>query len=479
MLRTANIIGSGPNGLAAAITLAQRGVAVTVYERNAQLGGACATAEVTLPGFHHDLGSSAYPLGVASPFFRSLPLAAHGLRWIEPPAPVAHPLDNGTAITLEHTLEATIAQLGAHDAAAWHSLLASSVRNWPLLVEDITQPLLRFPTHPLAMARFGPAALMPAQLLATTLFRDERARALFAGIAAHSVLPLSHIASSAAGLVLAAAGHTTGWPIANSTRPGVFGAESITHALASYLHSLGGRILINTEIHQLADLPPADVTLFDTSVPALMRIASNALAPGYLQQLSRFRPGPGIFKLDFALSQPIPWRAPECLRAATVHLGGTLAEISHSEHDAFRGRLNDNPFVLLVQPSLFDASRAPQGKHTAWAYCHVPTGFTVDRTHVIERQIARFAPGFQDCILARRASNANALADWNPNLIGGDISGGAMTLPQLLFRPTARGYRTSNPRIYLCSSSTPPGGGVHGMCGHLAALAAYRDLAQP
>jgi phytoene dehydrogenase-like protein len=483
MLRTANIIGSGPNGLAAAITLAQRGVAVTVYERNAQLGGACSTAEVTLPGFHHDLGSSAYPLGVASPFFRSLPLADHGLRWIEPPAPLAHPLDDGTAITLEHALNATSAQLGTHDAAAWHSLFVSSVRNWPLLVEDFTQPLLRLPTHPIAMARFGPAALMPAQLLATTLFRDERARALFAGIAAHSVLPLSHIASSAAGLVLAAAGHTTGWPIAASGAPGIHGAQAITNALASYLHSLGGRIQLNAEIDQLADLPPTDATFFDTSVASLMRIANTALTPGFLTRLSRFQPGPGIFKLDFALSQPIPWRAPECLRAATVHLGGTLAEIAHSEHDAFFGRLNDNPYVLLVQPSLFDASRAPlsstgQAQHTAWAYCHVPNGVTVDRTHVIERQIERFAPGFHDCILARRASNADALADWNPNLTGGDISGGAMTLPQLLFRPTSRGYRTSHPRLYLCSSSTPPGGGVHGMCGHLAALAAYRDLAQ-
>lgn len=478
-LHTANIIGSGPNGLAAAITLAQRGIAVTVYERNAQIGGACSTAEVTLPGFHHDLGSSAYPLGVASPFFRSLPLADHGLRWIEPPAPLAHPLDDGTAVTLEHTLEATVAQLDSHDGKAWRSLFAPSVRNWLLLVEDFTQPLLRLPTHPVAMALFGPPALLPAQLLASMIFRDERARALFAGIAAHSVLPLTRIASSATGLVLAAAGHTTGWPIAASAAPGIRGAQSITNALASYLHSLGGRIQLNAEIHQLADLPPADATLFDTSVASLMRIANTALTPDFLQRLSRFQRGPGIFKLDFALSQPIPWRAAECSRAATVHLGGTLAEISHSEHDAFYGRLNDNPYVLLVQPSLFDPTRAPEGKHTAWAYCHVPSGSTVDRTAAIESQIARFAPGFRDCILARRASNAEALATWNPNLAGGDISGGAMTLPQLLFRPTARGYRTSNPSLYLCSSSTPPGGGVHGMCGHLAALAAYRDLAQP
>jgi phytoene dehydrogenase-like protein len=469
-LHTANIIGSGPNGLAAAITLAQRGVAVTVYERNATIGGACSTAEVTLPGFHHDLGSSAYPLGVASPFFRSLPLADHGLRWIEPPTPLAHPLDDGTAVTLEHAIEATVSQLSPHDATAWRSLFGSSVRNWPQLVEDFTQPLLRFPTHPVAMALFGLPALLPAQALANTLFQDERARALFAGCAAHSVLPLTHIASAATGIVFVAAGHTTGWPIAAG------GAQALTNALASYLHSLGGRIVLNADIQALADLPAADASLFDTSVSSLMRIANTALTPSYLQRLSTFQRGPGIFKLDFALSQPIPWRAPECSRAATVHLGGTLAEIARSEHDAFYGRLNDRPYVLLVQPSLFDPSRAPEGKHTAWAYCHVPTGSIVDRTAVIEAQIARFAPGFQDCILARRASNSEALAEWNPNLAGGDVSGGAMTLSQLLFRPTARGYRTSNPSVYLCSASTPPGGGVHGMCGHLAALAAYQDL---
>jgi phytoene dehydrogenase-like protein len=469
-LQTANIIGSGPNGLAAAITLAQRGVAVTVYERNASIGGACSTAELTLPGFHHDLGSSCYPLGVASPFFRSLPLAAHGLRWIEPPIPVAHPLDGGTAITLEHALESTVAQLTQHDGRAWRSLLGPTVRNWPQLIEDFTQPLLRFPSHPIEMAVFGPAALMPAQLLATTLFQDERARALFAGIAAHSVLPLTRVASSAAGLVLAAAGHTTGWPIAAG------GGQSITNALAGYLQSLGGRIVLNADVQNLDDLPSANATFFDTSVHSLIRIANSALAPAYVHELLKFQPGPGIFKLDFALGQPIPWRSPECFRAATVHLGGSLAEISQSEHDAFYGRLNDRPYVLLVQPSLFDPSRAPEGKHTAWAYCHVPSGSVVDRTAVIEAQIERFAPGFRDTILARRASNAVALAEWNPNLIGGDISGGAMTLSQLLFRPTARGYRTSNPSVYLCSSSTPPGGGVHGMCGHLAALAAYRDL---
>ena len=472
-LRTANIIGSGPNGLAAAITLAQRGVEVTVYERNPQIGGACSTAEVTLPGFHHDLGSSAYPLGIASPFFRSLPLSNHGLHWIEPPAPLAHPFDDGTALTLEHDISATTAQLSPRDSKAWRSLFASSLRDWPQLVEDFTQPLLRLPTHPIAMARFGLPALLPAQMLASTLFHDERTRALFAGVAAHSVLPLSHVASAATGIVLTAAAHTTGWPIAAG------GAQSISNALASYLQSLGGRILLNTEVHYLNDLPLADATLFDTSVEGLIRIAGPALTPAFRTSLSTFQHGPGIFKLDFALSQPIPWRSPACSRAATVHLGGTLPEIARSEDDAFHGRHNDNPFVLLVQPSLFDPTRAPEGKHTAWAYCHVPTASNLDRTDVLERQIERFAPGFRDCILARRASASQALSDWNPNLVGGDVSGGAMTLQQLLLRPTLRGYRTSNPSLYLCSSSTPPGGGVHGMCGHLAALSAFRDHPRP
>ena len=473
MLRTANIIGSGPNGLAAAITLAQRGVEVTVYERNPQIGGACSTAQVTLPGFHHDLGSSVYPLGIASPFFRSLPLAAHGLRWIEPPAPLAHPFDDGTALTLEHTLEATTAQLHPRDRTAWRSLFRSSVTDWPHLVEDFTQPLLRFPSHPAAMAFFGLPALLPAQMLANTLFRDDATRALFAGVAAHSVIPLTHIASAATGIVLATAAQTTGWPIAAG------GAQTIANALASYLQTLGGRIILNTDVRRLTDLPEADATLFDTSVEALMGIAGAALSPTFITRLSHFHHGPGIFKLDFALSQPIPWLSPDCARAATVHLGGSLAEIARSERDAFHGLHTNNPFVLLVQPSLFDATRAPAGKHTAWAYCHVPSGSSVDRTEVIERQIARFAPGFRDCILARRASSAEALAAWNPNLADGDVSGGAMTLSQMLFRPTARTCRTSNPRLFLCSSSTPPGGGVHGMCGNLAALAAYRDLARP
>jgi phytoene dehydrogenase-like protein len=468
-LRTANIIGSGPNGLAAAITLAQRGVAVTVHERNEKIGGACSTAEVTLPGFRHDLGSSAYPLGIASPFFNSLPLGEHGLRWIQPDAAVAHPLDDGSVI-LERDIERMSEQLGPRDAKVWNSLFASSVRNWSKLVSDFTQPLLRVPRHPVAMAEFGIAAMLPAKMLANTVFRDERTKALFAGMAAHSVLPLSRVASAATGVVLAAAGHTTGWPIAAG------GAQSISDALASYLRSLGGMIITGVEVKELDELDSADATLFDTDVASLVRIAGDALSPAFVRRLREFRAGPGVFKVDYALSQPIPWRDGKCLRAATVHVGGTLAEIAESEHDAFYGKVSERPFVLVVQPSLFDASRAPEGKHTAWAYCHVPVGSNVDRTEAIEAQIERFAPGFRECVLARRASNADDLVRWNANLRGGDVSGGAMTLSQLIARPTLRQYRTNNPRVYLCSSSTPPGGGVHGMCGHLAALSALAHL---
>jgi phytoene dehydrogenase-like protein len=468
-LRTANIIGSGPNGLAAAITLAQAGVAVTVYERNQQIGGACSTAEVTLPGFHHDLGSSVYPLGICSPFFRSLPLGQHGLRWIEPDAPLAHPFDDGTALTLEHSLDATAAQLDPHDARTWRALLSPTVRDWPKIIDDIMQPLLGLPSHPAAMANFGLAAALPAQALARNVFRGEQTRALFAGCAAHSVLPLTRVASSATGLALAAAAHATGWPIVAG------GAQALTEALAGYLLSLGGRIVTQAEIRHLDEVDAADTTLFDTSSAALARIAGTALSSSFRTRLRHFRRGPGIFKVDWALREPIPWSAAACRRSATVHLGGSLSEIARSEHGAFYGRSYDKPFVLLVQPSLFDPTRAPAGQHTAWAYCHVPSGANLDRTEAIERQVERFAPGFRDIVLARRSSNSEALEAWNPNLAGGDVSGGAMTLSGMLTRPTAKLYRTSHPKLYLCSSSTPPGGGVHGMCGHLAALAALAD----
>lgn len=477
-LRTANIVGSGPNGLAAAITLAQRGVAVTVFERNSNIGGACSTAEITLPDFRHDLGSSCYPMGVASPFFNSLPLAHYGLRWIEPDAPLAHPRPDGTALTLEHDLEATAAQFKRgdgddHDARAWRLLLASSLRDFPALVDDFMRPLLRVPSNPVAMGFFGMAALWPADLLARTVFRHEEARTLFAGCAGHSVLPFSHLASAAIAVVLAAAGHAKGWPVIAG------GGQSLSDALAAYLRDLGGQIVTEHPIASMRDLPPADVTFFDTSVRSFNEIAGEALSPAFRRRLANFRRGPGIFKLDYALSEPIPWTAADCKRSATVHLGGSLDEMARSESDAYLGRIpspdEDRPFCILVQPSLFDRSRAPEGKHTAWVYCHTPAGSTVDRTAAIEQQIERYAPGFRDVVLARRTWNSEDLASWNPNLLGGDVSGGSMVLGQLIARPTLRTYRSSNPQLYLCSSSTPPGGGVHGMAGHNAALAALAD----
>ncbi len=472
-MRRANIVGSGSNGLAAAITLAQQGVAVTVFERNRQLGGACSTAEITLPGFHHDLGSSCYPLGVASPFFNALPLAQHGLRWIEPDAPLAHPRPDGRALVLEHDLDATAAQFDGYDARAWRLLLASSVRQFPELVQDFMQPLLRIPSNPVAMAFFGSFAAWPASLLAKAVFRGDDARALMAGCAGHSVIPFSHIISSATALVLAAAGHAVGWPIIAG------GGQSLTDALVAHLRTLGGEVVAEYPVTALSDLPPADVTLFDTSVRTLLDVAGDALSPAFRTRLTHFRRGPGIFKIDYALSQAISWQNPACLRAATVHIGGSLEEMTRSEHDAFVGRLpppgDDKPFLILVQPSLFDPSRAPAGKHTAWVYCHTPAGSTADRTGAIEAQLERFAPGFRDTVLARRTWNSEDLAAWDPNLLGGDVSGGSMTLSGMVARPTLRAYRTSNPRLYLCSASTPPGGGVHGMAGRNAAMAALRD----
>jgi phytoene dehydrogenase-like protein len=476
-LRTANIVGSGPNGLAAAVTLAECGVAVTVFERNERIGGACSTAELTLPGFKHDVGSSCFPLGVASPFFRSLPLEDYGLTWIEPPAPLAHPLDDGTAVVLEHDLEQTCAQFAGHDARAWRALLGPSVRDWDQLVEAVTAPWMGLPQRLDTMVGFGVVAGLPARMLARGAFKEERTRALFAGVAAHGVIPLTHVASSATGLLMASAAHTTGWPVAAG------GAGAITHALAAYLRSLGGRIVVDFEVHSLEELErlnPADITIFDTSAGAMAAIAGEALTESFRVRLRHFRRGPGIFKVDYALRQPIPWKATECARAGTVHVGGALEEIAASEADAFAGRQNERPFVLVVQPSLFDPERAPaaedgSAQHTAWAYCHVPSGSDEDRTAVIDAQMERFAPGFAECVLARRSWNATALELENPNLVAGDVGGGAMTLDQLVARPTLRGYRTSNPAVYLCSSSTAPGGGVHGMCGFNAALAALKD----
>ena len=469
----AAIVGSGPNGLSAAIVLAQAGVEVHVFEARAILGGAASTDEITLPGFRHDLGSSVYPLGIASPLFRSLPLDRFGLKWVEPDAPLAHPLEDGTAVMLEHDLEATAAGLGA-DGGAWLRLMRPLVESWSDLCDEILGPVLHWPSHPLLLARFGAFAVLPATALAKAKFRSARARALFAGNAAHSVLPLESSFSSAIGLVLGAAGHSTGWPIAAG------GAQAISDALAGHIKSLGGRIEISRPIAALTELDGFDVILCDISPRQLSRIAGDEISPQYRRSLDAYRYGPGAFKVDWALSQPIPWRAKDCARAATVHIGGTLEQIAASERAPWNDSVNQSvspcPFVLVTQPSLFDPSRAPAGKHTAWGYCHVPNGYSGDCTAAIEAQVERFAPGFRDCILTRKSWSPAQFEAWNPNLVGGDLSGGATTMGQLLFRPTSWQYRTSNRRIYLCSASTPPGGGVHGMCGYHAAKTALKDL---
>ncbi len=470
----ATIIGAGPNGLSAAITLQEAGVQTTVLEAGATAGGAARTAEVTLAGFRHDLGSSVYPMGVASPFFNSLPLARYGHQWIEPDAPLAHPLDDGTAVMLEHDLAATCNGLGdSRDGVAYRSVIKPLADEWPSLYREVLGPIVHLPRSPLLLARFGVHAMLPAATLARSAFKGARARALFAGMAAHSVLPLTSPFSAAVGLVLAAAGHTTGWPIAEG------GAQQLSDALAKYFESLGGTIQLNHRVERLAEIEPADAILCDVSPRQLQSIAGDRMDAAFRRKLAGFQYGPGAYKIDWALSEPIPWTAKDCSRAATVHVGGTLEEMIASEAAPWskEPRLETmKPFVLVTQPSLFDRSRAPAGRHTAWGYCHVRNGATASMVDAIEAQMERFAPGFRECVLARTVSSPAQLETWNANLIGGDLSGGAMTPKQLIFRPTRLLYGTALPHVFLCSASTPPGGGVHGMCGHLAAALALRSL---
>jgi phytoene dehydrogenase-like protein len=463
------VVGAGPNGLAAAITLARAGRSVLVLEANETVGGGARSAALTLPGFVHDICSAIHPLGVGSPFFRSLPLHEHGLEWIHPPAPMVHPFDDGTAATLERSVAATGATLGC-DAEAYWRLMAPIARNWEKIASTTHGPL-RLPRHLLALARFGLRAIWPARGLAEIWFRGDRARGFFGGMAAHSILPLERAPSAAAGLVLAALGHVYGWPLPRG------GSQKIADALALYLRALGGEIVTGFRVETLAQLPAARAILFDVTPRQLLRIAGDRLPSGYRRALGRYRYGPGVFKLDWALDGPIPWRAPECFRAATVHVGGTLAEIAESERAAWQGRHAERPFVLLAQQSLFDDSRAPAGQHTAWAYCHVPNGSTCEMADRIEAQIERFAPGFRDRILARSVLGPAAMEAHNANYIGGDINGGVQDFFQLYTRPTwsLTPYRTPSKGIYICSSSTPPGGGVHGLCGYFAAQAALRD----
>jgi len=466
----AAIVGSGPNGLAAAITLARADRSVVVLEARDTIGGGTRTAELTLPGFKHDVCSALHPLGVASPVFRDLPLAQHGLAWTTPPAALAHPLDDGTAVMVEGSVDQTADNLGP-DAGAYRRLMAPLVRGWQGLLDDVLGPL-RFPSHPVLMVRFGGWALLPAATLARILFRGERARAVFAGMAAHAMLPLTSPATAAIGLMLGIVAHGVGWPMPRG------GSQQFADALASYLQSLGGEIRTGSPVRNMRDLPSARAVLFDTSPRALVEITGLRLPPRYRRALSRFRYGPGVFKLDFALDNPIPWAAQECLRAGTVHLGGTLEEITESEAAVWRGEHPERPYVLLAQQSLFDDTRAPEGKHTAWAYCHVPNGSTVDMTAAVVDQIERFAPGFRERVLDVSTMNTAQMEAYNPNYVGGDINAGVQDLRQLYTRPAVRldPYATPARDIYLCSSSTPPGGGVHGMCGHHAARSALRHL---
>jgi len=469
--REACVIGAGPNGLAAAIVLAQHGMKVTVFEAEPQPGGAARTLELTLPGFLHDFGSAAYPLAAGSPFFSSLPLSKHGLEWIHSPCPLAHPFDDGTATTLERDLGEAESALG-DDGRAWRRLMQPFVERWSDLSSEVLQPIHLLSSHPLLLARFGLVAFPPAKMLAGIVFRGERAKALFAGLAAHSFLSLDAPMSAAFGVLLGAAAHAVGWPLARS------GAQSLTNALCGHLAELGGEIKTSARVDSLADLAKFEATLCDVTPRQLARIAANRLSPRYMRRLARYRYGPAAFKVDYALRCPIPWKTSECLRAATVHLGGSAEEIAASEAATSQGRHSERPFVLLVQPSLFDSTRAPAGKHTAWAYCHVPNGSEFDMLPILEAQIERFAPGFRDCVLARRILSPASLEKMDANLMGGDISGGAMDIRQMLFRPTSRHYATSASDLYLCSSSTPPGGGVHGMCGYHAARLALSRLHQ-
>jgi phytoene dehydrogenase-like protein len=461
------VIGAGPNGLAAAIVLAQAGRSVVVFEAEPEPGGGARSAELTLPGFIHDLCSAVHPLAFASPFFRALPLADFGLEWIEPPAPVAHPLEDGSAVVLERSLDATAAALGG-DGEAYRKLFAPLTRNWDRLLPDFLSPP-RFPNHPVAMSAFGVRALRSARALAEKHFRGAKARALFAGLAAHSMLPLENSLSAGFGLVLGAAGHAVGWPVPRG------GAQKIADALAAHLRSLGGEIVTGRRIESLDELPESLAVLCDVTPRQLLKIAGKTLPDDFRARLARYRYGMGVFKVDWALGAPIPWRSEACRRAGTVHIGGTLEEIADSERAAWEGRSCARPFVLLAQPSLFDAARAPAGKHTVWTYCHVPHGSTEDMTDKIAAQIERFAPGFGARVLARRSHAPADLERRNANLVGGDINGGAATLRQFFLRPTARLYATPVKGLYLCSASTPPGGGVHGMCGYFAAKRTLKE----
>jgi phytoene dehydrogenase-like protein len=463
------VVGSGPNGLAAAILLQQNGLSVLLIEGKDTIGGGMRSSELTLPGFIHDICSAIHPLAVGSPFFNTLPLVQHGLEYIYPDTNAAHPFDDGTAAVLKNSLTETADLLG-DDGHAYLKLLQPVVNDWPLIAADVLGPL-HYPKHPFAMARFGLKALTSATYLSNN-FTTEKAKGLFAGMAAHAMQPLSNIDTSAIALVLMVNGHLRGWPLPKG------GTQNLANALAGYFTSIGGKIETGLYVGSPEQLPSAKVVLFDVSPRQLLQIAGHKFSSIYKWQLERYRYGMGVFKVDWALDGPIPFTAAACTKAGTVHIGNTIGEIVKNEQQTWNGHHPEKPFVLLTQQSLFDVARAPAGKQTAWAYCHVPNGSTVDMTVAIENQIERFAPGFRERILAKHTYNSVQMEEYNPNYIGGDINGGVIDLGQLFTRPVLRWspYRTSAKGLYLCSASTPPGGGVHGMCGYYAAKRALKDV---
>ncbi len=463
------VVGSGPNGLSAAITLQQQGLSVLLLEAKATIGGGLRSGELTLPGFIHDICSAIHPMAAGSPFFKTLPLQQHGLEYIQPKLAVAHPFDGGKAVAVYTSVEETARHLGIDDRA-YQNLIVPLIEQWPDIENDLLGPLT-FPSHPLALAKFGLKAL-PSVATLVNHFRTREAKGLWAGMSAHSLQPLTNLTTSAIGLVLMIAAHRQGWPLPKG------GSQQMANALASYFVSLGGKIETNTEVKSLSQLPTAHAVLLDVTPRQVLKMAGHKLSSLYSWQLNRYRYGMGVFKVDWALDGAIPFTAEECRQAGTVHIGNTFEEIQASEAAAASGKHSDRPFVLATQQSLFDDTRAPQGKHTAWAYCHVPHGSTLDRTEVIEKQIERYAPGFRDRILAKHTFNTEQLERYNFNYIGGDINGGIIDIGQLFTRPVLRSspYRTSLKGLYICSSSTPPGGGVHGMCGYHAARRALKDV---
>ncbi len=460
------VVGSGPNGLAAAIELARAGKRVRVYEGSESAGGGARSAELTLPGFTHDVCSAVHPLTVSSPYFTQLPLSDYGLQFIEPPAALAHPFADGTAILLQRSIESTSLQF-AGDAKRYRQLMQPLVSNWDKLSSEILGPL-RIPRHPFLMARFGLKAIRSAESLISSHFNEPKTRGFLAGMAAHSTISLDRFGTAAFSLVLGVLGHHAGWPLPRG------GAQAIANALSGYLKELGGEILTGVSVKSLSELPETRCVLFDVTPRQVLQIAGDKLPASFRRRLEKYRYGPSVFKMDWALDGPVPWLAPECRESATVHLGGSFAEIIESERAVWQGRVSKHPFIIACQPSLFDSSRAPAGKHTFWAYCHVPYRSNEDVSTLIEDQIERFAPGFRKLVLARNILTPAKLEAHNPNLVGGDINGGTQTLGQMFTRPTLSTYSLPLEDAYICSSSTPPGGGVHGMCGYHAARTALR-----